>query len=324
MGALGDAMGGDFHGIVGVSEPMCALFDAARRVARAEAPVLITGESGVGKELVACAIHKEGPRAQHAFVPVNCAGIPSDLLESELFGHAAGAFTGAQGARKGLFAEANGGTLLLDEIGEMSWDMQAKLLRVLEDRRVRPVGADRERSLDVRIIAATNRDLEGEVRAGRFRDDLFYRLDTFALRVPPLRERGGEDLDRLTRHFLALMNTRRPCRLADEARARLHGYAFPGNVRELANVVERAATFCRDGLIRSADLPPRLRAAPAQASADGAAPFTIAAEDDLPTLAEVGRRYIEYVLAHTDDNKQRAAAILAIGRRTLYRRLGRP
>jgi two-component system, NtrC family, response regulator AtoC len=190
---LGD---GDFHGMVGRSAVMRRLFDAIRQVAPLAGPVIISGESGTGKELVARALHAESPRRAAPFVPVNCAAMPPELMESELFGHARGAFTGATQQRQGLFVEATGGTLLLDEIGEMQLEIQAKLLRALEDGRIRPLGADREVQVDVRLVAATHRDLEADVRAGRFREDLFYRLETFALDVPPLRERG-DDLDLL-------------------------------------------------------------------------------------------------------------------------------
>jgi DNA-binding NtrC family response regulator len=196
---LGD---GEFHGMVGRSAPMRRLFDAIRQVAPLGGPVIITGESGTGKELVARALHAESPRRDAPFVPLNCAAMPPELMESELFGHARGAFTGATQQRPGLFVEADGGTLLLDEIGEMQPDTQAKLLRVLEDGCIRPLGADREIKVDVRLVAATNRDLEAEVAAGRFRQDLFFRLETFPLHVPPLRERG-EDLDLLAAHFIA-------------------------------------------------------------------------------------------------------------------------
>jgi DNA-binding NtrC family response regulator len=222
-----------FHGMIGHSEAMKRLFDTVRMVARADGTVLISGESGTGKELVACAIHGESTRSKGKFVAVNCAGIPPDLLESELFGHAAGAFTGAQRARVGLFNEADNGILLLDEISEMPMEMQAKLLRVLQDGRVRPVGANQEQQLDVRVIAATNRNLEEAVRQGRFRQDLYFRLDTFSIKVPPLRERS-EDIELLTAHFINTFNLRmqRNVRgINTEALARLNTHPFPGNVR---------------------------------------------------------------------------------------------
>lgn len=311
----------DFHGLIGTSPVMLALFDAIRRIARAPGPVLITGESGTGKELVARALHVESERADGPFVAINCAGIPTELLESELFGHVAGAFSGAAGARKGLFAEAHGGSLLLDEIGEMPPAMQAKLLRLLQDGRVRPVGGNREESADVRVLAATNRDLAPMIRDGSFREDLFYRLETFHITVPPLRERG-DDVERLALAFLqrAAAAMDRDIRgITPEALRRLRRYDYPGNVRELASIIERSVTFCRDPEVGEADLPERLLAGPA--SARGADTLW-GDEQGLPTLAQVEDRYIRHVLERVDGNKRQAARLLGIGRRTLYRRLG--
>jgi two-component system, NtrC family, response regulator AtoC len=311
----------DFHGLIGSSPPMLALFEAIRRIARAPGPVLITGESGTGKELVARALHAESERAERPFVAINCAGIPTELLESELFGHAAGAFSGATGARKGLFAEAHGGSLLLDEIGEMPPAMQAKLLRLLQDGRVRPVGSNREEAADVRILAATNRDLAPMIRDGSFREDLFYRLETFHITVPPLRERG-EDVERLILAFLkrAAAAMDRDIRgISPEALRRLRRYDYPGNVRELSSVLERAVTFCRDDEIGEADLPERVLAGPV--STTGAASLW-GDQQALPTLAQVEDRYIRHVLERAEGNKRQAAKLLGIGRRTLYRRLG--
>jgi DNA-binding NtrC family response regulator len=314
---------GDFHGLIGRSAPMRRLFTNIRQIARAAGPVLITGDSGVGKELVARAVHRESERAEGPFVAVNCAGIPAELLESELFGHTAGAFTGATRARRGLFAEGDGGTLLLDEIGEMPVPMQAKLLRVLQDGRVRPVGANREETIDVRVVAATNRDLQREVAARRFREDLFYRLETFVLHVPPLRERG-EDLELLTAHFIERFSARLGhdiSGITDAVLQRLKRYPFPGNVRELANVVERAVTFCQEREIDLLHLPTRLRNTIPAGSTSALLPEVLG-QDELPELEEVERRYIEVVLERVSGNKRRAAEILGIGRRTLYRRLG--
>lgn len=318
-----------FHGLIGRSRPMQNLFSQIRQVARGLGPVLIVGESGVGKELVARAIHRESDRAGKPFLPVNCAGIPEDLLESEFFGHSAGAFTGATRTRKGLFLEADGGTLLLDEIVEMPLALQAKLLRVLQEGMVRPVGADAERRVDVRVLAATNRDLDLEVRGGALRQDLFYRLETFTVTVPPLRERD-DDLELLVGRFLhrfATQMDRNVRGLSPSAFERLRDYSFPGNVRELQNTIERAVTFCDGPVIKLEHLPPRILKQPVGA---GALPpgipdlpgLLVARDTALPSLAELEARYIRYVLEQVDGNKRRAAALLGIGRRTLYRRLG--
>ncbi len=314
-----------FHGIVGRSEPVHKLVDNIRQIARASGPVLIMGESGTGKELVARAIHKESDRADAPFIAVNCAGIPPDLLESELFGHAAGAFTGAHKARKGLFAEAEGGTLLLDEIGEMPLGMQAKLLRILQDGMIRPVGANREVELNVRIVTATNRTLEDDVRDQRFREDLYYRLETFLLRIPPLRERG-DDIELLAAHFINRYSARLQKNLdgiTPAALDRIRYYSYPGNVRELSNIIERAVTFCQNNMLDIENLPDRLRAGSGiKQSLDELSPAGSLLEgDELPTLEELDNRYIQYVLQRLDGNKRRAAELLGIGRRTLYRRL---
>ncbi len=314
-----------FHGMQGRSPPMLRLFDLIRRIAPSDGSVLVTGESGTGKELVARALHEESPRAKGPFVALNCAGIPETLLESELLGHAAGAFSGARGARKGLFLEADGGTLFLDEIGEMPASMQTKLLRLLQDGQVRPVGANEEVPTDVRIVAATHRDVTELMAEGRFREDLFFRLETFRIEVPPLRERG-EDVARLLEIFLrrhALEHERPVTTLEPKAMRCLLGYRFPGNVRELAGLVERAATLARDGVIRLEDLPERVRGDPS--TPDPAVAGSGSGErrdEDWETLEELENRYIRQVLAFTDGNKQRAARILGIGRKTLYRKLG--
>ena len=317
-----------FHGLIGRSRPMQRLFSQIRQVARGSGPVLITGESGVGKELVARAIHRESERSNKSFLAVNCAGIPENLLESEFFGHSAGAFTGAFRARKGLFLEADGGTLLLDEIVELPLPLQAKLLRVLQEGTVRAVGTDVERPVDVRILAATNRDLEVEVRAGALREDLFYRLETFMLNVPSLRERE-DDFELLAGRFLerfAAQMNKKIQGVSPEALARLRTYPFPGNVRELQNALERAVTFCGGPTIRLEHLPPRILKEPVETKTplrdSSKLPEDLIGDGALPSLSELEARYIRYVLERVEGNKRRAAALLGIGRRTLYRRLG--
>ncbi len=317
-----------FHALVGQSRPMQCLYDQIQRMAPAGGPILIEAESGAGKELVAHAVHAEGPRSNGPFVPVNCASIPGELMESELFGHQAGAFTGATRARRGLFAEAHGGSLLLDEIGEMPLDLQASLLRVLQDGHIRRVGAETEEPLDVRIIAATNRNLEEDIEYGRFRSDLFYRLETFSLRIPPLRERG-DDRELLASRFIAQFAQelgRQEIALTEGAIACLRNYPFPGNVRELRNAMERAVTFARDGWIRTRDLPERMRCHRLQVSQgvdkEGDGNWDLLS-DGLVSLDRLQQRYIDRVLGHTGGNKRVAARILGINRRTLYRHLER-
>ncbi|MBC8648920.1 sigma-54-dependent Fis family transcriptional regulator [Pseudomonas sp. MTM4] len=315
-----------FHGMLGRSRAMRELFDQIRQLARAAGPVLVIGESGTGKELVARAVHAESERAQRPFLAINCAGLPAELLESEFFGHAAGAFTGANRAHKGLFQQADGGTLFLDEIGEMPLPLQAKLLRVLQEGTIRPVGGERELSVDVRIIAASNRPLETAAGRESFREDLFFRLETFILQVPPLRDRE-EDRELLAAGFVAHFAARdgRPVRgLSRTALEQLRRYPFPGNVRELQNAMERAVTFCHGRDIELEQLPTRI------ASYQESTPATRADEllglmidgPLLPTLDELEMRYIHHVLERVEGNKRRAAALLGIGRRTLYRRLG--
>jgi DNA-binding NtrC family response regulator len=313
-----------FHGIHGRSPAMESMFAQIRQLARADGPVLISGESGTGKELVARAIHLESKTADHPFIAVNCAGIPEQLLESEFFGHAAGAFTGAGKARQGIFAEAEGGTLFLDEISEMPPQLQAKLLRMLQDGKIRPVGSNREVQVKVRILAATNRDIEERVREGDFREDLFYRLETFPLRVPPLRERE-DDIALLTAAFVvkyASAADKRVDGVSEAARAQLERYPFPGNVRELQNAIERAVAFCPGGEIRPEHLPPRILRKPGAATRGDAVAEAIGIDgDSLPSLEEVERRYIRHVVEKVGGNKRLAASILGIARRTLYRRL---
>jgi len=314
-----------FHGMYGKSMSMRLLFEQIRQVAKAQGPVLILGESGSGKELVARAIHKASTRANGPFLPVNCAGIPEHLLESEFFGHAAGSFTGARETRQGLFAEADGGSLLLDEISEMPLSLQVKLLRILQDGKLRRVGENREYQVNVRVLAATHRDIEEEVRLTHFREDLFFRLETFTLRVPPLRERG-EDVEFLAARFLkqfSLALGKKVRGFSSQAIELINQYPFPGNIRELSNTVERAVTFAAGSWIHAEHLPARIRNYQSGTEGPSADMYdlTVKKEHLLP-LAEVERRYIRHVLEEVEGNKRRAAAILGIGRRTLYRRLG--
>jgi DNA-binding NtrC family response regulator len=310
-----------FHGMIGNSRAMRELYSQVSQVAMAESAVLVLGESGTGKELVAKAIHEESPRQSGPFLAVNCAGIPHELMESEFFGHAAGAFTGAQKARAGLLKEAHNGTLLLDEIGEMPLKLQAKLLRVLQEGTLRPVGSDQEVSVDVRIIAATHRDLDTLVSEGKFRQDLFYRLETFALKVPPLRDRG-DDRELLAQHFLAMLtkDTQTHPALSSAALDRIYQYPFPGNVRELQNAMERAVTFCQGKEITPQHLPERMQAEAQPNSADeGQADFGEVPLSQLRSLSDVQRDYVRYVLREAGGNKRKAAEILGVTRRTLYR-----
>jgi DNA-binding NtrC family response regulator len=326
-----EVLGGErFHGILGRSRPMRILFDLITQIAQARGPVLILGESGVGKELVAHAIHRESPRASAPFLAINCVAIPENLMESELFGHVAGAFTGATNARKGLFEEANGGTLLLDEIGEMPLQLQGKLLRILEDGHVRPLGSSRTQHVDVRILAATNRDLKSAIDEGQFREDLYYRLETFTLRIPPLRERG-EDIELLAGYFLGqfgMQMGKSISGLSPEALQRLKTYTYPGNIRELQSMLERAVTFCQGDTVLLEHLPPSLRQplmmeeSSTSQKQNSEEPHGLFAPQILVPLAEVEQRYIRYVLNKVHGNKRQAAALLRIGRRTLYRRLG--
>jgi two-component system, NtrC family, response regulator HydG len=296
--------------IVGRSKAMQALFDQIAAVAASDATVLLLGESGTGKELVARAIHRRGARRDGPFVAVNCAAIPEQLLESELFGHEKGAFTGADRRRRGLFAEADGGTLLLDEVGDLSAPLQAKLLRALQDRAVRPVGAGEDIQLNLRVIAATHRDLAALVREGGFREDLYYRLAVLPVRVPSLRERP-EDIMLLATHFLtrAARALGKSLEGFDEsATAWLLVHRWPGNVRELENVVERAATLARGPQITRENLG-------VEFAADAAGGGT------RPTLADLEEQYMRRVLDETSGDKRAAARILGVSVRTLQRKL---
>src|SRR5574341_487165 len=306
-----------FHQILGKSKPMRDVFDLIRRVADSPTNVLITGESGTGKELVAKAIHYNSDRRDAPFVPVNCAAIPDTLLESELFGHMKGAFTDAKADKRGLFEEAQKGTLLLDEISELPLMLQAKLLRVIQEREVRRVGSTRAVPVDVRIIAATNVLLTEEVKARRFREDLFYRLNVIEIRMPPLRERR-EDIPLLVEAFLrkcAAASHKELRGMTESALAMLIDYPWPGNVRELENVIERAVTLARGEKIVPDDLPPAIRGARGERRV-----IDEGAERVLP-LQEIEREYILRILEKTGGNKYQAAQVLGIDRKTLYRKL---
>ncbi|MGH7437192.1 MAG: sigma-54-dependent transcriptional regulator [Polyangiaceae bacterium] len=319
---LRKAVGGAtrFSDILGNSPAVRQMCDLVSRVAETDASVLVTGESGTGKELIARALHLRSARHAGPFVAINCAAMPENLLESELFGHVRGAFTDARTARQGLFVKATGGTLLLDEIGEMPAGMQAKLLRALQERTVRPVGGDEETPFDVRIIAATNRDLENEVAEHHFREDLFYRIHVVRIHVPPLRAREGDVL-LLAQSFLeryALQSRRPVVGITSGAAEKLSSYAWPGNVRELQNCIERAVALAPLDHVSEGDLPEKIRAhKPARIEINSSDPG-----DFLP-MDEVERRYIARVLDAVGGNKTLAAQVLGFDRRTLYRKLER-
>jgi two-component system response regulator HydG len=306
--------------IVGVSPAVRSMTGMIRRVADSDATVLITGESGTGKELVARALHDLSPRCKAPFVAINCGAMPAPLLESELFGHVRGAFTDAKSARSGLFIQAGAGTIFLDEIGEMPPEMQVKLLRVLQERTVRPVGSDEEVPFEARVLTATNRDLETEVEEHRFREDLFYRINVVAIAVPSLRDRST-DILLLAQHMLERIcaRTSRPAPvMGAEVTRKLLDYNWPGNVRELENLIERATAVCRDGEIKLEDFPAKVQKfAPSRIE-------VATAPDQLITLDEMERRYVRQVLASVNGNKSHAARVLGIDRRSLYRRLEAP
>ncbi|HEU5239500.1 MAG TPA: sigma-54 dependent transcriptional regulator [Pyrinomonadaceae bacterium] len=308
----------DDMGLLGRSPAMIDLYKEIARVAPTRATVLIVGESGTGKELVARAIHQHSSRSNGPFIPVNCGALTETLLEAELFGHVRGAFTGAANDRKGLWEEAEGGTLFLDEIGETSPAMQVKLLRALQEGEIRRVGASKSARIDARVVAATNRDLEKEVKNGRLREDLFYRLSVVTLRVPPLRERRT-DIPLLADRFLHLASDRverGPFRFSEETIRTLAAYHWPGNVRELESVVEYAALHARGNEVTAENLPEKLQSAEIKAAAHSSLSVLYS---DLPSLAELEKRYLIYLLDSLGDNRTRAAEVMKIDRRTLYR-----
>ena len=298
--------------------------ELTRKVAATDATVLITGESGTGKELVARAVHTLSARASRPFIPVNCAAIPAELLESELFGHERGAFTGAVASRAGMFQLAHGGSIFLDEIGDMSAPLQVKLLRVLQDGNVRPVGADQATKVDVRVVAATNKDLRRETERGAFREDLFYRLQVVPIVVPPLHERRS-DVPLLVSHFLEKLNrTRpeRPVRVSDEAMVQLWEYDWPGNVRELEHVLERVVILAEDSVIGPEHLPMSIRAFISEKRVPKPSLSTNGL-DLRSAVAQFEVGLIEQALRRTRGNKQAAARLLGLKRTTLVAKMQR-
>ena len=309
---------GAFGELVGASEPMRQIYALIEQVAPSSASVLLTGESGTGKELCARTIHNLSPRKNNAFVAINCSAIPETLMESELFGHERGAFTGAAARRLGCFELANGGTLLLDEISEMPVSLQAKLLRVLEDRRIRRLGGSQEMSVDVRVLAATNRDPQEAVRQGAFREDLLYRLNVITVELPPLRRRK-EDIPLLAQHLVAQLAERhvRPAKLLSHAAVEaLQSHSWPGNVRELRNVIERAVIICSSEVIERHHLAPY----PLEQRAQSRGEDTLTLPVGTP-IDEVERRMILRTLLKTENNKTRAAELLQISLKTLHNKL---
>jgi DNA-binding NtrC family response regulator len=310
--------------IIGQHPLMEQIGRVVRKVAATDATVLLLGESGTGKDLVARSIHGQSPRREAAFVPVNCGAIPGELLESEMFGHERGAFTGAAAPRAGLLQLAHDGTIFLDEVGEMSPRLQVKLLRVLQDGVVRPVGGDRTVTVDVRVVAASNKDLAAEVAAGRFREDLFYRLNVIPLTMPSLRERRS-DVPCLVRHFLDAHNRRRhgqPLSVSDQAMVQLWEYDWPGNVRELENLMQRLAVLADGPVIGVDDLPPAIRAI--AASRPAARPRLTPDGFDLHTaVEEFEQGLIAEAMRRSHGNKQAAARLLGVKRTTLIAKLRR-
>jgi len=301
-------------GLVGASPAFLKLMENVARIARTGGTTLVLGETGVGKEVVATLLHAQSARSEAAFVVVDCAALHEELLQSEIFGHERGAFTGASRLKHGLFEVANGGTIFLDEVGDISPDVQAKLLRVLETGRFRRLGGTEEIAVDVRVVAATNRDLRGAISRGHFREDLFYRLTTFIVEIPPLRERP-EDVRLLVEHFTGQLNLRFSLskRIGDEAMDALLRHAWPGNVRELIHVLEQVVVLSNSDVIGFEDLPTAVRGT--------AVTSAVPASDRVPTLREVQRRHILWVLDKAEGNRAQAARLLGTSERTFYRLL---
>ncbi|HUS29443.1 MAG TPA: sigma-54 dependent transcriptional regulator, partial [Kofleriaceae bacterium] len=306
--------------LLGKSRAMQKVFELIGKIHSTKTSVLITGESGTGKELVARALHSEGSRAKTPFIAVNCGAIPEELMESELFGHKKGSFTGAVADHPGMFQEADGGSLFLDEIGELSPSLQVKLLRALQERKVKPVGASDELEVDVRVIAATNRDLEAEVARGAFRADLYYRLNVIEIRIPPLRHRR-EDIPLLAEHFLKRFGTEhgRALTITSEAMRKLESYDFPGNVRELENMIERAVALSSSNVIGASDLPEVK--VPARQAAEVPADFPADGVDLDRLVADYERNWVLRALEQTGGIRKRAAVLLGISFRSLRYRL---
>ncbi len=313
-----------FEGVVGNSPQMHNIINILKSVAPTDSTVLIHGENGTGKELVARALHQNSPRKNKPFVPLNISALPDSILESELFGHEAGAFTGAMGRRIGKFEHANGGTLFLDEVGEMPMDTQVKLLRVLEERKITRLGANDELPINVRLVAATNADLQKLVQDGKFREDLYYRINVVSINLPPLRERAG-DIPLLMEHFLRDL-TKRTGRDAQgfsrAARKAILGYQWPGNIRQLRNTIERMLVLDNDGVLDIDGLPPEIAVLVKDQLPDS--------EDEMPSgadsligkpMTEVEKYYIQRALDLTDGNREEASRMLEIGERTLYRKI---
>jgi len=306
-----------FSQMVAKSDPMMRVVELVERVSDNPSNILITGESGTGKELVARLIHYNGPRREKAFVPINCAAIPENLLESELFGHQKGAFTDAKVAKKGLFLEADGGTLFLDEAAEMAPSIQAKVLRAVEDREIRPLGETKGHKVDVRIISTSKEDLRSLVKQGSFREDLYFRINVIEIKLPPLRERR-EDIPPLINFFIGKYNgrlSRRISGISPSATKALMEYPWPGNVRELENAIEHAVSLSRSDVITGDDLPSFL------GESDDTGDLLARATEKRYTVADLERDYIMAVLQQTGGNKSRAAQILGMDRKTLYRKL---
>ncbi len=302
------------NSIVGKSPAIQTIFDVIERVGPSNSNILVTGESGTGKEVVARALHQASTRSSKQFIAINCTAIPETLMESELFGHVKGSFTGATADKKGLFEEANGGTIFLDEIGDMDLSLQAKLLRVLQERTIKPVGSNQSKSIDVRVIAATHKDLKASIVNKTFREDLYYRLSVIPIVMPPLRHRS-EDIPLLANHFLrkySALNNNKNVSFTQEALQKLMNFSWPGNVRELENMVERLVVMARGSLIEAADIPTAEQSSSEQ--------FYGQAIIDSPTLEQLEKRYIQLILDKTGGKKEKAAQILGINRRTLYRK----